>query len=214
MHALLLRQQGKTYRDIQNILQEEIPKSTLALWCKWSLLSEEEKENIKIRGEEKILEGRMKAALTNKKKKQERIREIFSRVAPLKNRMEDDGVAKISLAMLYLCEGTKKDIGTCCFCNSDPAIIRLFLRLVRKCYKVNEGKLHITVQCRADQDTEALMSYWSGVTNIPLKQFYPARIDPRTVGKPTKKVDYKGVCRVDYFSAALYNELKIIGSLF
>ena len=39
------------------------------------------------------------------------------------------------------------------------------------------------------------------------------KIDVRTLGKPTKKQDYKGVCRVDYFSAEIFIELKEIADL-
>lgn len=115
--------------------------------------------------------------------------------------------------MLYLCEGSKRNGGSLCFGNSDPTIIRLFLRLFRICYPVDEGKFRCTVQCRADQDLKQLPLFWSKVTQIPLNQFYRSRVDQRTIGLPTKKVDYKGVCRIDYFSAAIYNELRVVGGL-
>jgi len=45
------------------------------------------------------------------------------------------------------------------------------------------------------------------ITKIPKSQFYKARIDKRTIDKPTKKVNYKGVCRIDYFSSDIRIEL-------
>jgi hypothetical protein len=43
------------------------------------------------------------------------------------------------------------------------------------------------VQCRADQNSEALISFWSTTTLIPQNQFYRLRIDKRIIGMPTKK---------------------------
>jgi hypothetical protein len=86
-------------------------------------------------------------------------------------------------------------------------MIRLFVFLMRKCYSVDESKFRVTVQCRADQNPAELAAYWSAVTNIPLAKFYKPQIDPRTIGKPSKKLNYKGVCRIDYLSASVYHEL-------
>ena len=109
--------------------------------------------------------------------------------------------------MLYLGEGAKSSRGSVCFGNSDPFIISLFLNLVRKCYKVDEKKFRCTVLCRADQSVGNLEKFWLKITKIPKSQFYKTRIDARTIGKPTKKLDYKGVCVINYFSADIFLDL-------
>jgi hypothetical protein len=114
---------------------------------------------------------------------------------------------KVVLTALYLGEGSKTRKGSLAFGNSDPYIISLFLNLLRKCYKIDEKKFRCTIQCRADQNIKNLEEFWTSVTKIPLVQFYKARIDPRTIGKPSKKLDYKGVCRIDCFSGEIYLEL-------
>lgn len=124
---------------------------------------------------------------------------------------EDVAARKIALAMLYLGEGSKTERGSLMFGNSSPVIIRLFLKLLRDCFDINEQKLHVTVQCRADQDVRQLQAYWMEVTGVSSKNFYKPQIDSRTMGKPTKKSDYKGVCRIDYFSSDVDFELKLLG---
>ena len=99
------------------------------------------------------------------------------------------------------------------FGNSDPSIISLFMSLLRYCYNIDESKFRCTLQCRADQNTKKLEKFWSQITKIPLSQFYKARVDPRTIDKPSKKLNYKGVCRIDYFSADLFIELKQIAEI-
>ncbi|PIR44326.1 hypothetical protein COV23_00575 [Candidatus Wolfebacteria bacterium CG10_big_fil_rev_8_21_14_0_10_31_9] len=96
------------------------------------------------------------------------------------------------------------------FGNSDPNIIYLFLKLLRYCYDIDENKFRCTLQDRADQNIKKLEKFWRLVTKIPKKQFYKARIDPRTIGKISKKPEYKGVCVIDYFSADILNEFKKI----
>ena len=84
------------------------------------------------------------------------------------------------------------------------------MKLLRQCYDIDEKNFRCTLQCRADQDIIGLQEFWSKVTKIPLPQFYKSQIDPRTIGRPSKKFDYKRVCRIDYFSSYVYNELTII----
>jgi len=211
--AMALRRQGRTYSEIQELLTVKVPPSTLSTWFKQLQLSHQEKDLISFHGKERIRNGSIKASATRKLAKKKRLEIIYKENLYLKEALDDNEVAKITLVMLYLCEGSKHQSASLCFGNSNPGIIHLFLQLLRQCYKIDEKKLRCTVQCRADQDTEVLISFWSRITLIPINQFYRSRIDKRSVGVPTKKPDYKGVCRIDYFSAALYNELKIVGEL-
>jgi hypothetical protein len=211
--AIQLRRNGRTYTEIQDILNSPIPPSTLCTWFKRVAFSPQEQEGILLRGKERIRNGSVKASATRKLAKKYRLEIIRQNNLYLRKVLRDRSVAKISLVMLYLCEGSKQQNASLCFGNSNSGIIQLFLHLFRQGYAIDEKKFRCTVQCRADQDTEQLISFWSTVTQIPKKQFYRSRIDKRTIGSPTKRVNYRGVCRIDYFSAAIYNELKIIGEL-
>jgi len=122
----------------------------------------------------------------------------------------DKNIQKIALVMLYLAEGSKTDRRSVMFGNSSPGVIRLFLNLLRAAFPVDEKKFRVTVQCRADQNVPSLERFWSDLTRIPRRQFYRAQIDRRSINKPTRKVEYKGVCRIDYFSSAIDFELKHI----
>ena len=81
------------------------------------------------------------------------------------------------------------------------------MHLLRFCYNIDEKKFRCTLQCRVDQNIPKLEKFWGEITKIPLSQFYKARIDPRTIGKTSKNIDYKGVCRIDYFSADIFLDL-------
>lgn len=208
-----LRQAGKMYSEIRQILNLQLPKSTLCTWCKGIILDAKAQARIDEKVKNTLIESRIKAwaSLANKRKKY--IENIFGTNKKLANKLKDNEVAKIALAMLYLGEGSKTNRGAVMFGNSEPNIVALFMALLRQCYKIDESKFRFTLQCRADQDVNKLESFWLKLTGIPRSQCFKVQIDPRTKGKPSKKQNYKGVCRIDYFSAHIDNELKIIVKL-
>jgi len=209
-----LRKVGRTYGEIQKILDKNIPKSTLSYWCKKVPLSKQYQKRIKGLISHNFQKGRAVALLVNQIKRKEHLELLAKRNIHLVTIIKNKDTAKIALAMLYLGEGSKDPKrGSMMFGNSDPVVVNLFLRLMRYCYDVDESKFRCTLQCRADQKIKTLEKFWSQVTKIPLPQFYKARIDPRTIDKPSKKLDYKGVCRIDYFSADLFWELKQIAEI-
>lgn len=212
--VVALRYSGKTYREIQDAIGRRIPKSTLSYWCKDIPLSEDYQKRIEKMALGNIQKGRAIALIANKIKREKYLYSIERENKHLVNILRDNAdTAKIALTMLYLGEGKKKTAGSLVFGNSNPSIISLFMKLLRQCYDIDEKKFRCTLQCRADQDTKKLEIFWSKITSVPLSQFYKARIDSRTIGKSSKKQDYKGVCRIDYFSARIYAELRCIGDI-
>jgi hypothetical protein len=206
--VLALRRAGKTYGEIQKVLGKRIPKSTLSYWCKDVLLPQEYQERIKKLILSNSQKGRQIALSVNRIRREKYLQSVNDRNSSLPFRLKNKDTAKIALAMLYLGEGSKNPKrGSLMFGNSDPLVVDLFLSLLRYCYKIDESKFRCTFQCRADQNIKKLEKFWARITKIPLSRFYKARVDPRTIGKPSKKLDYKGVCRIDYFSADIFIDL-------
>jgi len=209
--AIDLRLEGHTYGEITEKIGKPIPKSTLTEWFKNIKLSFVADNRLRNVVSKRIRNAHIRALAANKKIRKDYLEDIARKVAPLKKRLDNPGVAKIALAMLYLGEGAKKKRGSLMFGNSDPRIIKLFLSLLRNSYDICESKFRCTLQCRDSQDIKSLEHFWSNIANVPLDQFYKARVDPRTLGKKIRNTDYKGVLRIDYFSADVYNEIiKII----
>ncbi len=207
-----LRSEGKTYTEISQSIPSDIPKSTLTGWCEEVDLPESYFTKIKKLATVNIKNARILALESKKEHRSLYLKTIVKESRRVLEVVSDnESVKKIVLSVLYLAEGSKSPRGAIMFGNSDPHIVRMFVNLLRECYKVDESKFRCTVQCRADQDVKALEIFWVHTTKIPLTQFYKARIDKRTIGQKSKKVDYKGVCRIDYFSSAIDLELKCIG---
>ncbi len=204
-----LRRKGKTYSEIKSLLKTNTPKSTLSYWCRNITLPKS--YNAKVQRLNKL--NFAKAREVSSRNRGER-REAFFKDMDSRNKgllrffANNDYSRKITLSILYLAEGSKSARGSLMFGNSDPAIVLMFVNLMRECYKLDERKFRCTLQCRADQDIQKLEKFWSKTTKIPLNQFYRARVDKRTLGQISKKQSYKGVCRIDYFSSAVDLELK------
>src|SRR3989344_175092 len=203
-----LRKSGKTYGEIVKVINKNIPKSTLSDWCHNIYLTGRQKEKIDKAVKENSRKGIKIALIVNKERRRKYLESIIIRNQHLSSILKDVNVAKVVLATLYLGEGAKSiNRGSLYFGNSDPFIIEMFLSLMRRCYKVDESKFRCPILCRADQDIKLLENFWRKITKIPKAQFYKTRIDPRTIGKSSRNLNYRGVCKIDYFSADIFLDL-------
>ncbi|MEK7171164.1 MAG: hypothetical protein AAB774_02570 [Patescibacteria group bacterium] len=208
--ARSLRADGFTYNEINSRLGSTLSKSTLSTWCRDIKLPEEHRKRIKKLNLEKLAVNRKKALAVNRETRRRYLLGLESQYIYFKEHLNNDPSSSLAvLAVLYLTEGSKQS-GKLTFGNSDPRIIKLYLKLLRKCFSIDETKFRSTVQCRADQDQLVLEEFWSSTTKIPKRNFYKTRIDSRSIGKSTQKESYMGVCRLDYFSGGIYNELQAI----
>lgn len=210
--AIALRKTGKSYSEISKILGG-IPKGSLSYWLSDIPLSLNQRTKLQKSTLRKLVQARKKSVAVRRQRRNEYFQNIYFQHQALSTWLKKKEPALLVLATLYLAEGGKTQRGALSFGNSDPGVIRLFLQLLRFCYKIDESKFRCTVQGRADQDFTKLERFWSVTTRIQKSQFYKARVDPRSKGERTKKVHYKGVCRIDYFSAPVFHDLMIIGEI-
>lgn len=208
--VIQLRKQGKSYSEIQKEIQKPLPKSTIATWCRDVRVPKKFLDINRERSRLGLARAREASLISRKLQRGTLVDLIDAGNKELPGLLKNKNIAKISLALLYLAEGSKSKRGSLMFGNSDPEIVRLFMKLLRQSYVVDETKFRCTLQCRADQDIVTVEKFWAKITKIPLKQFYKPQIDSRTLGRPTKKENYKGVCRIDYFSSKVDLELKRI----
>lgn len=90
----------------------------------------------------------------------------------------DLALAMYALA-LYAGEGGKAE-GSVIFANSDPVLVRVFLRWLRSEFELDEARLRVGLYLHADLDLSAAIDHWSSVTGVPAEQFnrpYRAVVD-------------------------------------
>lgn len=208
--AINLRNRGFSYSEISNTLG--IRKSTAYGWLKDIRLDSKARariETIKLR-------ARNKGIKTKNHKRQETIREskkwakrAFAAL-PLTQTL-----AQVFCSLLYWGEGGKFTDNRLEFTNSDPQMIRTYLRMLRFGFDVNEHKLRANVHIHEYHNEKTQKLFWHKITNIPLKQFNKSYQKPHT--SRVIRPNYQGCVRICYYSGtvakkvrALYQEISKI----
>ena len=188
-----MRKEGYSLGEIST--QFGISKSTAFLWTKGIVFSnkgairmETNKKLSRNKGHE-ILRQRKKGRLIKAEEEAEKV--ILE--------ARDDKFLKIAvLSMIYQCEGAK-DTRTLCFANSDPDMIKLFLKLFRTSFVIDKEKLRALVHIHDYHNEQETKVFWSSVTEIPLDKFY------KSFQKPSKHLyknyGYRGCIHIYYHDA-------------
>lgn len=193
------------------ILGTKLPKSTIAWWCRNTLLPNWYWEKLKRINKNNREKAQKAAWLANKQKQNRFISKLIKNNKALKGKIKDRDILKTILAILYLGEGAKwKNHRGLQLGSSEPNIVNLYIRLLDKCYGIKAKHLKCRISYRADQNLRVLEKFWSETTGISLGNFYKSKPDPRTIGKVTKNKDYKGVCVISCAGTHIQLELEEI----
>ncbi len=205
-----LRSSGMTYEEIQ-IEVGYIPKSSLTYICRGIVMDGDYMQKIKQANIEHLGRARLLAGDKIKQIREGGLNKILEearRVVSSGDKIDGD---KVSLAMLYLGEGRKsRSYSGLSLGGSDPVTLKIYLGLLKNCYGVDISVIKAAVQYRADQQLEELVQYWSNELGLSKSQFYSTRPDPRTIGKPTIRPGYMGVCVITCRGANIQVELSMI----
>lgn len=196
--AIELRKKGYSYREISELLS--VPKGTCSDWLSNVRLSPAAKARI-----QKLRTDSLKRALKTIQLRQEkRNREIAEEV---KLGMEKvtltPEVGKLLCAMLYWGEGTK-NLSTVYFMNSDPDMIRVYLKLLRTYFTVKPEKFRAQLHLHSYHDIEKQKRFWSGVTAIPEHMI---TIYIKENSGVSIKVGYPGCISIRYNDSRLAREI-------
>lgn len=210
----LLRSKGLTYSEINTKLKVKIPKSTLSLWGSTVKMPAWYEKKIKNLSQKNLPKALKAAWIMNKKIQENILLEIERKLVTITKKLRDKNVLKLILSFLYLGEGAKwKSHRGLALGNSNPLVVKLYIKLLSLCYGIKVSNLKARVCYRADQKLLSLQRYWSRITKIPVKHFYSSQPDKRTLGKKTLKKDYKGVCTIICAGTRIQLELEMIPRL-
>lgn len=207
-----LRKQGRTYDEISQALRLRLAKSTLSYICRGVEMPDSYRDRIKQLNVEHLKRVRVKALHTNSAKQQALLALLQRDAMTTVQDLSKDG-RKVALAMLYLGEGAKwMGHRGLALGSSDPRIILLYTKLLETCYKIHPSEMRFRILYRADQDIIQLTQFWAKTLGVSRQQFYKTNPDARTVGKPTRKRNYRGVCVVTSKSTRIQLELDAIAN--
>jgi hypothetical protein len=209
--AVSLRKKGKSIREIESSLG--IPRSTLSYWFKNVKLTTSQYILLQDRHKKSLISARIKAIVWHNQQKTKRLQLAEKEAGRILQKIKDSPEnIELGLALLYLGEGFKKSPRTG-IGNSDPLILKFFLQILLKLYKIKLEKIRFELHLRADQDPQKIKKYWAKELKISYHNFKSVSIDKRTIGKSTYK-DYKGVCVIDCGNIAIQRKLVYIGRKF
>jgi hypothetical protein len=188
--AIKLRKDGFSYKEIMS--QIEVGKGTLSGWMRNLELNTEQIKKIYQNSESKKEKGRMKASLTNRTKKLQRIN-IAKEDAHKSFEIHKRDIFFIAGLCLYWAEGSKRN--SCySFINSDPDMVRFMVFWTQKYLNVDKNLFKIRLFIHLPYKEEQLEKYWGRVLKINENHFQ------KTIYKPTthlikKNPSYKGCLR-------------------
>lgn len=166
--ARVLRSQGLSLRAIS--AEVKCSKSTISRWISDIELTDAQIIQLKSNQDK----GRAKAAKhpNSSRQKWERIRSSI-RTASKKEipRVYSNDLLKMLGSALYWAEGYNASRNAVVFANTDPSMIRLIMLFFRKICKVPESKFRGKVFIHPHLNVKKAESYWSNISNIPLRQF-------------------------------------------
>src|SRR3989344_5363925 len=210
--ALILRQKGKSIRDIE--MRLKVPRSTLSGWLRDIPLTTKQKEKLFQNWRNALVVARKKAVLWHNEEKVKRLAlaKVEARETLKKIKTNNIAILELALAMLYLGEGSKKAEETS-MGNYDPLILKTFIAILKKVYEIDAARIRCELYLRADQNIQHMKIFWSKTLNIPIENFKNVNLDKRTANSKTYE-NYKGVCMVRYGNVAIKRKLLNISSLF
>ena len=210
--AISLRKRGKSIRYVSSSLG--IPLSTLSYWFKNIKLTKQQYEVLKKKHEMALVHARKEAVVWHNTQKAERLKkaETEADITLSKINIKNKEIIELSLALLYLGEGSKKSITTG-MGNSDPIILKFFLKIMTQIYSINIEKIRFDLHLRADQNVKLMKEYWAKELNISVDKFRYIALDQRTAGRKTYP-HYKGVCLIDCSNVAVQRKLVYIARKF
>ncbi|MCX6737890.1 MAG: helix-turn-helix domain-containing protein [Candidatus Parcubacteria bacterium] len=179
--ALSLRKQGMSYSQIKQILG--ISKSTLSNWLKDYPLPEKRIKELRDWNQQRIERCRE----TKRKKREDRLKITYQKQ---KKRLFPLTVRELYLGGLFLYwgEGSKTNQWALSVSNSDPSIIKFFIKWVTNSLGVSKDKIKVYLQLYSNMNIEEEIKYWSRELQIPPRQF----TRPYIKQSSSERINHKG----------------------
>lgn len=194
--AIKLRLQGLSYSQIKTKMG--LNKSTLSGWLREYPLSNEQIKQLRDFNPQRI----EKCRNTKAQKVKGRHESVYSKVTSDIGVLSDREIF-VSGFFLYWGEGSKSEKTTTGLSNTDPAMVRFFIKWI-KLLNVDNKKLHVTLQLYTDMDIEKEIDFWSHELKLPKELFKKPYIKESTLAGLTYKRGFgHGTCNIRIFNRDL-----------
>lgn len=197
--AKLLRKNGMSIKQIAHELQ--VSSSSASIWVRDVVVTKKGITKLT----ERLTAARVKSGLVLRNRKEQR---ELSAIAMAKKLISQTSLKQadkfLIAALIYECEGAKTDKSSLEFTNSDPLLIKIFLKLLRETFQLDESKFRVIMHLHSYHSEKAEKQFWSKVTNIPEGKFYKAY---QKVESGNAKAGYRGCVQIKYFDVTIKRTL-------
>jgi hypothetical protein len=194
--AIKLRLNGLSYSQIKS--EMGLSKSTLSGWLKEYPLSDGQIRKLRNLNPQRIERCRN----TKAKKVSNRLENVYRKVS-LDISKFDKRDLFIAGMFLYWGEGAKSERSTTALSNTDPAMLRFFLKWL-KLFNIDNEKLHITLQLYSDMNINKEIKFWSEELKLPSHLFKRPYVKTSTLAGLTYKRGFgHGTCNIRIFNRDL-----------
>lgn len=188
--AIELRKKGMSYSQIKAKLG--IGKSTLSGWLADIPLSEKRIRELRDFSPMRIERCRN----TKLKKREKRLDFVYQQVLKDIGKLSKRDLFLAGL-FLYWGEGSKTSKYCTALTNTDPVMVRFFIKWVTTCFDIKKSDLDILLHLYQDMNIENATKFWSKELDIPLSQFKKPYIKESKLSGLTYKNGFgKGTCNV------------------
>ena len=167
--AIGLRKKGESIKDIAKKIG--IAKSTVSLWCRDIELTSRQINKLHKKMSQCGYVGRLNGARMQYERRMEKINKFKNEGMELVGNLSHRDFLIAGIA-LYWGEGAKK---TRCFsfCNSDPDMIKFFIKFIKEALFVDHGRLKAWIRINKIHKNRIgeVEEYWSKITDIPRGNF-------------------------------------------
>lgn len=198
--VIKMRLKGLSYSQIKSKI--EISKSTLSVWLEKYPLSTERIKELRDWNPRRI-ENCRNTKLKNRQKKLENVyKYISNEIGQLSKR--DLFIAGM---FLYWGEGTKASRDMVAFTNTDPGMIKFFIKWMEN-FGIAKEKMKVKLHLYKDMDINEKTRFWSSILNISEKNFRKPYIKDSKFSSLTYRNSFgQGTCTIIYGSSDLYNKI-------
>ena len=194
--AIKLRLKGMSYSQIKQKLG--LSKSTLSGWLADYPLSPERIRELRDLNPRRIENFRN----TMRKKREERLIEVYKKVKK--------DIGKLSKRELFLCglflywgEGYKTAYTTTAIANTDPAILKFFIKWL-KVVKIPANKVRVKIHIYIDMDKNESVNYWRTQLRLPKECFRSVYVKKSELSGLSYKNGFgKGTCNLFVYNRDL-----------
>jgi predicted transcriptional regulator len=186
-----LRKQGLYITEIGKRLNISYP--TISLWVKDIRLNEEQQSVLKEQRRELIKNGINSVA--NKRRQKRNNSQQSGRT-----KAKDLDWLHIAGCMLYWAEGSKPrgQARSMCICNSDPYLLKLFVRFLIESLNIPKEKIYFRIQQHEDSKASVVEAekYWTEKLNLLPSNIRKTTVIKKSKSKNKRKEIPMGTCSV------------------